>query len=131
MVLYLVTVTKWSTIQSTNADTNYCSANLKYAEGYAKDMLWTYIHCGLPCKLLILPGIGYSPWSRHNIITVHTHDYYISTRNQLFCIIYDLPLNVMVWLCCTWLQIPFHCFIVGRFYLAPPGTTNFPGTLAI
>jgi hypothetical protein len=30
-------------------DTNHCSATLKYAEGYAEDMQWTYSHCGLPC----------------------------------------------------------------------------------
>ena len=38
MVLHLVTTTKWSTVRSRYADTNYCSANLKYAEGYAEDM---------------------------------------------------------------------------------------------
>ena len=49
-VLHLAIVTKWSTVRSTLADTNYCSANLKYAEGYAEDMRWTYIHRGLPWR---------------------------------------------------------------------------------
>jgi hypothetical protein len=35
-VLHLVTITKWSTVQSRYADTNYYSTNLKYAEGYAE-----------------------------------------------------------------------------------------------
>jgi len=32
-VLHLVIVTKWSTVRSKYADTNYCSGNLKYVEG--------------------------------------------------------------------------------------------------
>ena len=45
MVLHLVIVTKWSTVRSKYVDTNYCSANLKYAEGYAEDELKATVVC--------------------------------------------------------------------------------------
>src|SRR5882762_6292802 len=51
-VLHLVTITKWSTVRSRYADTNYYSANLKYAEGYAEDLAPKARHQCLPLNQL-------------------------------------------------------------------------------